>query len=97
LEALESEEFVDPPLDLAEFDLDIPQAEIKIWAGEEEEAPEEVTIQIGIEDKESKKVFMKNKRFQYVFKVDSSFLEDIPERAEEWINSSETDKKEEKD
>jgi len=97
LEALESEEFVDPPLDLAEFDLDIPQAEIKIWAGEEEEAPEEVTIQIGTEDKESKKVFMKNKRFQYVFKVDSSFLEDIPERAEEWRNSSETDKKEEKD
>lgn len=97
LEALESEEFVDPPLDLAEFGLDVPQAEIKIWAGEEEETPEEVTIQIGTEDKESKKVFMKNKRFEYVFKVDSTFLEEFPERAENWRSSPETEKKEEKD
>jgi len=97
LEALESEEFVDPPLDLADFGLDIPQAEIKIWAGDEEETPEEMTIQIGTEDKESKNVFMKNKRFEYVFKVDSSFLKDFPERAEDWKSSPETEKKEEKD
>ena len=97
LEALKSEEFMDPPLDLADFGLDIPQAEIKIWAGEEEEAPEEVTIQIGAEDKESKKVFVKNKRFQYIFKVDSSFLEDFPVRAEDWRSLPETEKKEEKD
>ncbi len=97
LEALESEEFVDPPLDLAEFGLDVPQAEIKIWAGEEEETPEEITIQIGTEDKESKKVFVKNKRFEYVFKVDSTFLEEFPERAEDWRSSPETEKKEEKD
>ena len=97
LEALESEEFMDPPLDLADFGLDIPQAEIKIWAGEEEEAPEEVTIQIGTEDKESKKVFVRNKRFQYVFKVDSTFLEELPEQAKDWKSSSEEEKKEEKD
>ncbi len=97
LEALESEEFMDPPLDLAEFGLDVPQAEIKIWTGEEEETPEELTIQIGTEDKESKKVFMKNKRFPYVFKVDSTFLEDFPGRAEDWRRSPETEKKEEKD
>jgi len=97
LEALESEEFMDPPLELADFGLDIPQAEIKIWAGEEEEAPEEVTIQIGTEDKESKKVFVRNKRFQYVFKVDSTFLEELPEQAKDWKSSSEEEKKEEKD
>jgi hypothetical protein len=97
LEALESEEFVDPPFDLAEFGLDVPQAEIKIWAGKEEETPEEVIIQIGTEDKISKKVFMKNKRFKYLFKVDSIFLEDFPEQAEDWRSSPETKKKEEKD
>ena len=97
LEALESEEFMDPPLELADFGLDIPQAEIKIWAGEEEEAPEEVTIQIGTEDKESKKVFVRNKRFQYVFKVDSTFLEELPEQAIDWKSSSEEENKEEKD
>lgn len=97
LEALESEEFMDPPLDLVDFGLDIPQAEIKIWAGEEEEAPKEVIIQIGTEDKESKKVFVRNKRFQYVFKVDSTFLEELPEQAKDWKSSSEEEKKEEKD
>lgn len=97
LEALESEEFVDPPLNLADYGLDIPQAEIKLWAGEEEESPKEVTIQVGKEDIESKKVFLKNVRFDYVFKVDSAFLEEFPQKAEDWKSSSEEEKKEEKD
>jgi hypothetical protein len=97
MEALESEEFVDPPLNLADYGLDIPQAEVKIWVGEEEESLKEVTIQVGKEDMESKKVFMKNVRFDYVFKVDSAFLEEFPQKAEDWKSSSEEEKKEEKD
>lgn len=97
LEALESEEFVDPPLNLADYGLDVPQAEIKLWAGEEEESPKEVTIQVGKEDIESKKVFLKNVRFDYVFKVDSAFLEEFPQKTEDWKRSSEEEKKEEKD
>ena len=96
MESLESEEFIDPPLNLADFGLDIPQAEVKIWAGEDEESPKEVIIQIGKEDTESKKVFVKNMRFDYVFKVDSSFLEEFPQKAEDW-KSPEEEIKEEKD
>lgn len=97
LEALESEEFMDPPLDLAAFGLDIPQAEIIIRTGDEEETPEELTIQIGTEDKDSKKMFVLNKRFPYVFKVDSAFLEEFPAKPEDWKSSLDTEKKEEKD
>jgi len=97
MEALESQEFVDPPLNLADYSLDVPQAEVRIWSGKEEETPKELTIQIGKEDIESKTVFVKNKRFEYVFKVDSTFLEEFPERAEDWKSSSEEEKKEEKD
>ncbi len=96
LEALESQEFVDPPLNLAEFGLDVPQAEVRIWSGKKE-AIKELMIQIGKEDTESNTVFVKNSRFEYVFKVDSSFLEEFPEKAEDWKISLEEEKKEEKD
>jgi hypothetical protein len=97
LESLESQEFVDPPLNLSDYGLDPAQAEIKIWSGKQEETPKELTIQIGKEESESKTVFLKNHRFQYVFKVDSSFLEEFPERAEDWKASSEEQNKEDKD
>ena len=93
LEALESQEFVDPPLNLADYGLSAPQAEVKIWSEKEEEAPKELTIQIGKEDAETKTVFVKNKRFQYVFKVDSTFLDEFPDRAEEWKVIPEAEKK----
>jgi hypothetical protein len=97
LESLESQEFLDPPLDLSDLGLDSPQAEIKIWSGKPEETLKELTIQIGKEDSESNTVFIKNHRFQYVFKVDSSFLEEFPARAEDWKGSPEEQKKEDKD
>ena len=97
MEALESQEFVDPPLNLADYGLDVPQAEVRIWSREEEEIPKELTIQIGKEDKESKIVFVKNLRFDYVFKVESSFLEEFPGQAEDWKSSPEEEKKEVKD
>ena len=97
LEALESEEFVDPPLDLNDYGLDIPQAEIKIWTGSDEETLEELNIQIGAEDNDTQKVFVKNLRFPYVFKVDSAFLEDLPQQKKDWQVLLEAEKKEEKD
>jgi hypothetical protein len=97
MESLESQEFVDPPLNLADYGLDVPQAEVRIWSREEEEIPKELTIQIGKEDKESKIVFVKNLRFDYVFKVESSFLEEFPGQAEDWKSSPEEEKKEVKD
>jgi len=97
IEALESEEFVDPPLNLADYGLDVPQAEVKIWTGEKEKTPKEVTIQIGKEDKELKKAYVKSARFDYVFKVDSTFLEEFPEKAEDWKMPPQEEKKEEKE
>jgi hypothetical protein len=97
IESLESEGFVDPPLNLADYGLDTPQAEVMIWAGAEDETPKEVNILVGKEDKESKKVFVKNERFDYVFKVESSFLEELPQKAEDWKSAPPEEKKEEKD
>ncbi len=95
IESLESEGFVDPPLNLADYGLDTPQAEVKIWTGAEDETPSELKILVGKEEKESKKVFVKNERFDYVFKVESSFLEEIPQKAEDWKSPPQEEKKEE--
>jgi len=37
IESLEAEEFIDPPLELKDYGLDNPQAEVKIWVGEDED------------------------------------------------------------
>ncbi len=84
IEALEAEEFVDVPLSLEDYGLSEPQAEIKLWAGEESDEPELITISIGSEDKESEKIFVKNAKFDYLFKVDSAFLGKFPSKPEEW-------------
>jgi hypothetical protein len=97
LEGLESQEFVDPPLSLADHGLDPPEAEIKIWSGKEGEIPKELTIRIGITEAESNLVLVQNTRFDYVFKVDSSFLKEIPQKAEDWQKQTEEEKKEIKD
>lgn len=58
IEALEAEEFIDPPLDLTEFGLEPPQAKVTIWIKEDEEKTKEVTVLIGntIEEKTEKEV-----------------------------------------
>ncbi len=84
IEALAAEEFVDGPLNLEDYGLEEPRAEIKLWAGDASEEPTEITISIGSEDTESGKVYVKNARFNYLFKVDSAFLEKLPTKAEEW-------------
>ncbi len=58
IEALEAEEFIDPPLDLTEFGLEPPQAKVTIWIKEDEEKTKEVTVLLGntIEEKTEKEV-----------------------------------------
>lgn len=96
MESLEAEGFIDPPLKLADYGLEIPQAEVRIWAGDEE-SPTEVVIQIGAEEEESEKAFVKNGRFDYVFMVKAGFLEELPGKAEDWRLAPEEEKKEEKE
>jgi len=88
IESLEAEEFIDPPLNLnlKEYGLDNPQGEVKIWIEEDEdkEKVKEITVLIGSEDKEEKKVVVKNARFDYLFRVDSAFLEEFPKDIKDW-------------
>ncbi len=96
IESLEAEEFVDPPLKLEKYGLDTPQAEVKIWVEEDEEKTNEITIIIGAEDKETKKVVVKNARFDYLFQVDSAFLEEFPKDEKDWKLQEEKEKEKEK-
>ncbi len=84
IESLEAEEFIDPPLELKDYGLDNPQAEVKIWVAEDEDKIEEITILIGSEDKEAKKVAVKNARLDYLFRMDSAFLEEFPKDIKDW-------------
>lgn len=94
IEGLEASEFIDPPLNLKDFGLDPPQAEVKVWTKEDKDKVKEVAVFIGAEDKEAKKVVVKNARFDYLFRIDSGFLEDFPKDASDWKKQEE--KKEEK-
>jgi len=84
IESLETEEFIDPPFILKDYGLDNPQAEVKIWWEDDEGKVKEITVLIGSEDKEAKNVMVKNARFDYLFRVDSAFLEDFPKDIKDW-------------
>ncbi len=98
IESLEATEFIDPPLslNLQDYGLDNPQSEIKIWVGEDEEKVKEITVLIGSEDKEGKKVIVKNARLGYLFHVDSTFLEEFPKDIKDWKPEKEEEKEKEK-
>ncbi|MBA7706279.1 hypothetical protein ES703_115131 [subsurface metagenome] len=64
---------------------------------EYEEEVKEITVLIGSEDKESKKVVVKNARFDYLFRVDSTFLEEFPQDIKNWKPEKEEDKQEKKE
>ena len=94
IESLEATEFIDPPLSLKDYGLDNPQAEVIIWIEEDEEKVKEITVLIGTEDKESKKAVVKNARFDYLFRVDSTFLEEFPKDMKDWKQEKEEEKQE---
>jgi len=123
IENLEAEEFIDPPLNLADYGLDNPQATITISVKEGEDKTKDITVLIGKtvkeqvvkednteeegEAEETEKaeaeteqksedaadeekveeqewVFVKNARFDYLFKTKTDFLEEIPQKTEDW-------------
>ena len=94
IESLEAEEFIDPPLNLADHGLDAPQVEVKIWIKENEEDVKEITVLIGSEDKETKKVVVKNGRLDYLFLMDSAFLDEFPKDIKDWKPEVEEEKEE---
>jgi len=84
IESLEAVEFIDTPKDLAEYGLDKPEAEVKVRVKDGETKVREFTILVGREDKEKKQVVVKNAGLGYLFRVDSTFLEDFPKEAKDW-------------
>lgn len=96
IESLEAEEFVDAPSNLEEYGLDAPQEEITLWTGDEDEKPSEIKLYIGSKDKEGKKVYVKNARFDYLFVVSSDFLDKFPSGRDEWKAQTEESAKVEK-
>jgi hypothetical protein len=96
IESLEAEEFIDPPLKLEDYGLDNPQAEVKIWVEQDEGEAKEIIVLIGSEDKEAKKVVVKNARLDYLFRMDSAFLEEFPKNIKDWQPETEEAEKEKK-
>ncbi|NOR14809.1 MAG: DUF4340 domain-containing protein, partial [Candidatus Aminicenantes bacterium] len=126
IEALQAEAFIDPPVNLAEFGLEPPEAKVTIWVKEGEEKSKEITVLIGkmikdeaetdekekeeaageeaeadtqeleeteVKSEEKEFVFVKNTRFDYLFKVDAEFLEQLPEKKEDWEKTQENTEK----
>lgn len=102
IESLESTEFVDAPKSLAEHGLDKPQAEVTIVTKEagEKAVEKSVTIFVGKDDKDKKKVVVKNAKLDYLFRVDSAFLDEFPKEKKDWKlpepEKKEPDKKDDK-
>jgi hypothetical protein len=86
IESLESTEFVDAPKSLAEYGLDKPQAAMTVTTKDAGEKAVEKTfsILVGKDDKATKKAVVKNARLDYLFRVDSSFLDEFPKDGKDW-------------
>ena len=86
IEGLEAAEYVDRPKSLSEHGLDKPAAEIAITTKESGEGAVETTavILVGKTDTEKKQAALKNTGLDYLFRVDSSFLDDFPKTAADW-------------
>jgi hypothetical protein len=96
LESLEATEFIDSPAGLAEYGLVQPQAEIGIWT-KQNDKDTEVRVLVGIEDAVMKQVVVRNPDLNFLFRVDSSFLADLPKEAKDWQPAPPEEKKPEVD
>jgi hypothetical protein len=83
-ETNEATEFADPPLDLTDFGLQPPQGKITFWIEEGEDQTKEVTILIGERVEDIGQVYVKNDRFDYLFRISSSFMDELPKDPQDW-------------
>ncbi len=84
VEALEAAEFVDSPGELSRYGLTPPAAEITIRTRGSDEKIKEAVLLIGREDTDRMQVTVKNPAFDYLFRVDSAFLQDFPKESKDW-------------
>ncbi len=81
---LEAAEFIDAPEGLAEYGLDKPRIEVKVRTKDYEGKARESTILVGAADAGRKQVVVKNAALGYLFRVDASFLQDLPKEIDDW-------------
>ncbi|MDW3229893.1 MAG: DUF4340 domain-containing protein [Acidobacteriota bacterium] len=84
LEYLEATDFIDNPRSLAEYGLDRPILEITIRVRTDGDEEKELRLLVGPENPETHQVVIKNQDLPYLFRVEASFLKEIPERPEDW-------------
>ncbi|MDW3229901.1 MAG: DUF4340 domain-containing protein [Acidobacteriota bacterium] len=84
LEYLEATDFIDNPRSLAEYGLDRPSLEITIRVRTDGDEEKELRLLVGPENPETHQVVIKNQDLPYLFRVEASFLKEIPERPEDW-------------
>jgi len=91
--ALEAVELIDKPAPLSSYGLDKPQAQVNVEVPGEAGQKREIVLFIGAEDKAKKQMVIKNPRFNYLFRVGSSFLDEFPKTAKDWKKEEPKDKK----
>lgn len=83
LESLEAVDFIDNPGPLAAYGLD-GGTEVRIRTKDSQSKEREIVLLIGKEDAEKKQVVVKNAQLDYLFRVDSDFLQDFPKEKKDW-------------
>ena len=83
IEGLEAASFVDNPGPLAPYGLD-GGAELRITTKDSQGKEKETVLLVGREDAEKKLALMKSPGLDYLFRVDSGFLQDWPKDKKDW-------------
>jgi len=84
LEYLEAQDFIDHPESLSSDGLDHPRLVITIKHKPVDKEEQIIELLVGSEDQKQLQVVIKNGDFDYLFRVDSAFLQQLPEKAEDW-------------
>jgi len=83
VEGLEAAGFIDAPGPLAAHGLD-GRTEVRIRTKDAQNKEKEIVLLVGQEDAEKKQVVVKNSQLDYLFRVDSGFLQDFPKEKKDW-------------
>jgi Domain of unknown function (DUF4340) len=83
VEGLEAASFIDDPGPLSSYGLDA-GTEVRVRTKDPQGKEKEVVLLIGKEDAGAKQVVVKNARLDYLFLVDSGFLQDLPKEKKDW-------------
>ncbi len=85
IEGLEAAEFADAAKPAAEYGLDAPRYEIHVRTKDTAGKEKDAALLVGKEDSAKKQVFAKVAGRDEVFRVDASFLQDLPKAAKDWL------------